>query len=241
MVGYIYLTTNLINNKKYVGRKSSNTFVKDYFGSGRHLQAAVNKYGKENFSVEILEKIDDSSLLIPREMYWIAHYNAVDDDNFYNHSPGGLHEGWVPGDGNIAKTEYCRKLNSEKHKSKKQSPEAIENRVSKIRGENHWSYGKPRSEETRKKISDTLTGTKLSAETRRKIGESNIGKHILSPKHIEILRQKASKPVKNLDTDEIFNSVTEAMKKYPTGNIYSCCQGRAKSAGGYHWEYIKEN
>lgn len=240
MQGYIYLTTNNINNKKYIGRKTSPIFIKDYYGSGVHLQKALNKYGKENFTVKIIEEIEDKNLLIPREMYWINYYNAVDDNNFYNHSPGGLHEGWVPGEGNIAKTAYCRKINSEKHKNKKQSQEVIHNRVIKTSGKNHWCYNKHRSEETKSKISKKLTGTHLSEETKYKIGKSNIGKHQLSKEHIEILRKNASKKVINIDTNEIFCSVVEASKKYPVGNIYMCCKGRCKTAGGYKWKYINE-
>ena len=31
------ITTNLINGKQYIGRKTSNEFVPSYYGSGRHL------------------------------------------------------------------------------------------------------------------------------------------------------------------------------------------------------------
>ena len=56
MIGYVYITTNLINNKKYIGLKTSDVFVPNYFGSGKIIKKAINKYGKNNFSVEILEE-----------------------------------------------------------------------------------------------------------------------------------------------------------------------------------------
>ena len=38
MFGYIYLTTNLINEKKYIGQKTSNKFLgESYLGSGKLL------------------------------------------------------------------------------------------------------------------------------------------------------------------------------------------------------------
>jgi len=50
---YIYLTTNLINNKKYIG-KHFGELEDGYLGSGLLLQRAIEKYGKENFSKQIL-------------------------------------------------------------------------------------------------------------------------------------------------------------------------------------------
>lgn len=123
------MTTNLVNGKRYIGRKTSDVFVEDYFGSGCHLKRALNKYGKENFKVELIEALDSKEESIEREQYWINYYNAVEDDSFYNHSPGGPNEGWEIGEGNIAKTKYCRKLNSEKHTGKTYSKETEEKRV----------------------------------------------------------------------------------------------------------------
>ncbi len=48
MYGYIYLTTNLINKKKYVGQHKSSKFDERYKGSGKLIKKAFKKYGKEN-------------------------------------------------------------------------------------------------------------------------------------------------------------------------------------------------
>lgn len=158
MQGYIYLTTNKINNKKYVGRKTSNVFIESYLGSGRHLKNAIKKYGKENFHVEVLEEVNDKYQLIPREMYWIAHFNAVEDNMFYNHSPGGYNEGFEPGKNNIAKTDRSRKINSDKHKGKKYSKEIIKKRSETFRKNQelglHTNYHPEFSDEWRKQQSE---------------------------------------------------------------------------------------
>ena len=58
MIGYIYVTTNLLNGKKYVGRHCSTEFDKSYYGSGIHLKRSINKYGIENFSCELIDTAD---------------------------------------------------------------------------------------------------------------------------------------------------------------------------------------
>lgn len=56
MFGYIYETTNLINGKKYIGKHISSIFDVNYLGSGTHLKNVINKYGKENFEVRLIEE-----------------------------------------------------------------------------------------------------------------------------------------------------------------------------------------
>ena len=96
MFGYIYETTNLINNKKYIGKHKSDKFDNNYYGSGIGLKRALNKYGKENFKIKILEEIDTNQHdLDLREIYWIEYYDAVKSKNYYNNSYGGENEGWA--------------------------------------------------------------------------------------------------------------------------------------------------
>lgn len=131
------MTTNLVNGKRYIGRKTATKFLgNEYLGSGRQFRNAVEKYGKENFSVEMLDECITRTQLIIHEYLFIKAYNAVEDEMFYNHSPGGLHEGWVAGEGNIAKTDYARKINSEKHKGITYSKETTDKRT-KTYLENH--------------------------------------------------------------------------------------------------------
>ena len=53
MYGYIYLTQNLTNNRKYIGQRKWNTFENisedKYLGSGIILKQAIQKYGEGNF------------------------------------------------------------------------------------------------------------------------------------------------------------------------------------------------
>lgn len=91
MYGFIYITTNHVNGKKYIGQKKydKNGKWKKYLGSGIALKNAIIKYGIENFSKEIIEECETKELLDEREIYWITFYNASKDDLFYNIASGG--------------------------------------------------------------------------------------------------------------------------------------------------------
>ena len=58
----------------------------------------------------------------------------------------------------------------------------------------------------------------------------------------ERVGKSLSKKVICITTGEIFNSMREACRKYDinTGRMTECCQGKRKTAGGYKWEYFKE-
>ena len=54
--GYIYLTTNLRNAKKYIGQHKGSKLDANYFGSGTLIAKALHKYGKTNF-IDFLKPI----------------------------------------------------------------------------------------------------------------------------------------------------------------------------------------
>src|SRR3972149_4281406 len=64
---YLYKTTNLINNKFYVGMHSTNKLDDGYLGSGVYLRRSIRKYGRENFKFEILEFFNSREILIEKE------------------------------------------------------------------------------------------------------------------------------------------------------------------------------
>jgi group I intron endonuclease len=84
---FIYLTTNKINNKKYIGYCTRDD--DSYMGSGKLIMAAFNKYGKDNFERIILEECNSIDELSLAEKRWIKQYDAVNSDEFYNLSEGG--------------------------------------------------------------------------------------------------------------------------------------------------------
>lgn len=89
MYGYIYITTNLVNGKKYIGQHKSEVFNPEYKGSGKLIKRAVNKYGKHNFEVKLLEKCNNKKELDDAEVKWILKLNCVSSDGYYNLASGG--------------------------------------------------------------------------------------------------------------------------------------------------------
>ena len=95
MRGFIYKITNTINGKFYIGQTIQN--VKERFYqhcatkcskavSNMAIHRAIKKYGKSNFTVEVIEEIDSTNLN-DRERYWIKYYNSY--NNGYNSTKGG--------------------------------------------------------------------------------------------------------------------------------------------------------
>lgn len=82
----IYKIINLINKKIYVGK--SLVPNENYYGSGLQITAAIEKYGKENFSKEILEECSEE-ILDRQEIYWIEKLDACNPSIGYNISIGG--------------------------------------------------------------------------------------------------------------------------------------------------------
>lgn len=94
-MGFIYKITNTINNKIYIGqtrRSVKERFNKHLYDCNRDgydkysLYRAMKKYGKENFIVETIEKVDNQ-YLDEREQYWISYYDSF--KNGYNMTIGG--------------------------------------------------------------------------------------------------------------------------------------------------------
>lgn len=107
---YIYLTTNNINGKKYIGQHKGEP-NDSYLGSGCNITKAILKYGKENFTKEILKICDTDDELNYWEKYYIDYFNAIEDDNFYN-----LQEGGIGGDGWRAFRQWAREHPEEAQK-----------------------------------------------------------------------------------------------------------------------------
>jgi group I intron endonuclease len=88
----IYMITNKINNKKYIGqsinikRRKSEHFTKHC--NKMVISNAIFKHGKENFDFEILKECDESQL-DELEIKYIAEYKSNNREFGYNVDNGG--------------------------------------------------------------------------------------------------------------------------------------------------------
>lgn len=89
---FIYKTTNLINNKTYVGIHQTENIDDGYIGSGLHFLRAVKKYGKDNFKREILEYCSSYDELLEKERI-LVNEEWVRDISNYNLKTGGQNTG----------------------------------------------------------------------------------------------------------------------------------------------------
>lgn len=64
---FIYRTTNLLSGRYYIGMHSTDDLNDGYLGSGTYLKRSLNKHGKENHSIEILEFLNSRQELATRE------------------------------------------------------------------------------------------------------------------------------------------------------------------------------
>lgn len=89
-MGHIYLITNNIDGKTYIGKTKKSIeerFRKHMYDSRynktSYLHKAIKKYGIENFSIKSIEDVVDSELN-EREIFWIKNF-----DPCYNMTKGG--------------------------------------------------------------------------------------------------------------------------------------------------------
>ena len=88
----VYKITNLINNKNYIGITKRNPeirFNEHFSNKNEILYRAKKKYGKENFSLEIIEKDIPENQIDEKERYYIDFFNSL-IPNGYNLSKGGI-------------------------------------------------------------------------------------------------------------------------------------------------------
>lgn len=141
----IYKITNNINNKIYIGAHTTIDINDGYMGSGVGISRAIQKYGKENFSKEILHFLDTKDDMYLKEKELVTE-EFIGRTDTYNAKVGGT--------GGYSATD--------KEQWKKNISEAQKNRLKN--GAVHWNQGGTRSDEVKDKISQSLKGKSTGAD-----------------------------------------------------------------------------
>lgn len=136
ITGYIYKTTNLENNKVYIGQHKGR-FNKNYLGSGTALKNSIKKYGREKFIVEMIFYVYSQEELDLFEKHLIDKYRQIlGEDNLYNISEGGGVQPLSPSSirkiSNTLKGRYAGDKNP--YYGKKHSPEILKKISEKVKG-----------------------------------------------------------------------------------------------------------
>lgn len=84
----IYKTTNLVNGRYYIGAHKTEDISDGYLGSGKLLQQAVKRYGKDQFKTEVLFYANDEDHMFKLESEIVTE-SVVNDPNSYNLKLGG--------------------------------------------------------------------------------------------------------------------------------------------------------
>lgn len=75
--GYIYLITDTLHNKQYVGQYRGYKLDEKYYGSGLLLLNVIKKHGISILKREILDYASSQKELSEKEIYYIEKYNTL--------------------------------------------------------------------------------------------------------------------------------------------------------------------
>lgn len=188
MLYTIYKVTNKINGKIYIGKHQTENPNDGYFGSGKFIKSAIRKYGKENFTKEVLFIFETELEMNQKEKELITE-EFISRKDTYNAGVGG--EGGPHFKGKSHSQETIEIYSTEEFRSK--VSDGLRNYYDN--GGQPWNkglIGSAVTDEVKEKISKARTGSKHSSETKEKIKETR-QKQVFS----EETRRKMAESAKN--------------------------------------------
>lgn len=211
------------------------------YKSSPHFWAAIQKYGWENISHEILCCGLSKEEACQKERELIKKYNSIDREHGYNEKTGG--------EIGVEFNEYVKSKISAASKKRFEDPRERKLLSEKVRGFKH-------TDEAKAKMSAARTGTHFSMTDEWKANISAANK--IAYRRGTEAREKASKqcvenglsrqePVEQCDSEwnviRRFESMKSAWREtgIKDGNISKCCRGKALTAGGYKWRFATES
>lgn len=257
----VYKHTNKTNGKVYVGMTKN---LQDRwsrqgnrYDSCSYFYKAIQKYGWDGFIHEVIEDhltLDEAN---ERERYWIDFYDSRNKEKGYNLLAGGNTGEMLPetrkkmsesriaylDESNIRRAVRCVETgelftctaDAEQKTGilKSQIFQCCDHKPSAFTAKGyHWVYETEMPDWT-----PTLAQLKIQEI------ESFRGGSEEDKQKAYIARVTAKgKKVLCIELNKIFLSAREASRELniDSSRISKVCRGQAKSAGGYHWQYIEE-
>lgn len=209
---------NDINNKKYIGKTLHSTekrFKEHIKDSSRRrkvhrpLYNAINKYGKEHFSIKTIEVVP-RELAGEREQYWIEYYNTY--KNGYNATAGGDGKPFIDYKKILKLYDRTKLTRKEIAKECNCCVESVSNIVSQYRDNVDW----------------------VERNAYRRV-PNNLGIISKAVKCVEngLVFRSATQA-----SNWLVSTGTIKSKNYGKDKIPLACRGKRKTVGGYHWEYV---
>lgn len=250
----IYKYTNIINGKNYIGQTTQKIkYRAKSNGSGYkdcpNFWQAIQKYGWNNFRLEILDWCASQTNADELEQQYIQKYKTNVKEHGYNISGGGQKNHLIAEEtkNKIREKKIERdKTTPKRHWTKEQIAKQTEARM---KSPLYW--------ESRKKVAEKMSGRTRPKEVGLKISLAKKGQKpsvLAIKKNIEV----NSKPINQYDKNsheciQTFSSIKNAVKslfnisilteqqiRSKISNICSVCKGKHKIAYGYCWEYKKD-
>lgn len=255
----IYQIKNVINGKRYIGStvnlnqrfKDHKKLLRANKHPNKYLQSAWLKYGETNFIFELIEKTNNEELIL-KEQYYIDLYSTHNKKIGYNLSKtAGSTLGYKFSEDSKIKMSNS-KINTSTQNNIRKKAESTNHQYLNfhiLKKENvdinNPFYNKTHSEEAKEKMrlaklgdknpnygKGPMLGKKLTKEHKLKISNSNSGKN-----------NKKSKPLiqydlnMNLIKEWDSAGIAAKMLNLSVGNIWMCCNGKARTAYGFIWRY----
>lgn len=206
----IYLITNKINGKQYVGQtvRTLEERFKEHKRKNGVISRAIKKYGAENFTYELIDTAESMDELNKKEIEHIQRLGTTEPFG-YNLCYGG---------------NNTMGYNHREESKKKMS--LVKKKKGSHVGERNHFYGKKHTEETRAKMKEAWrTKRVMTEEWRQKLKDNHPTRKVINlttGEEFESIKEAAEK---------------YGLKET---HISRVCRGGRKTTGGFRWAYAED-